>query len=113
MSSCRRHVQLLQRLEDVERLGPAAVVLAPAPSLAAGPARALLTRWATDERNLIVIPGRPPVRRMPRSLAVARVTFRVPSSGIQGPRWWQDPVSCVWQQRTTAHLQRALKCVSH
>lgn len=76
MSSCRRHVQLLQRLEDVERLGPAAVVLAPAPSLAAGPARALLTRWATDERNLIVIPGRPPVRRMPRSLAVARVIFQ-------------------------------------
>ena len=56
----RRHVQLLQSVEDVERLPPGpAVVLASLPSLEGGPARELLTRWATGERNLIVVPGRP------------------------------------------------------
>lgn len=61
----RRHVQLLQTLEEVERLPPGpAVVLASLPSMEAGPAKALLTRWATDERNLIVVPGRPLVRML-------------------------------------------------
>ena len=58
-----RHVQLLQSVDDVERLPPGpAVVLASLPSLEGGPARELLTRWATGERNLIVVPGRPLVR---------------------------------------------------
>ncbi len=58
-----RHVQRLQSVDDVERLPPGpAVVLASLPSLEGGPARELLTRWATGERNLIVVPGRPLVR---------------------------------------------------
>jgi Beta-Casp domain len=58
-----RHVQLLQSVDDVERLPPGpAVVLASLPSLEGGPARELLTRWATGERNLVVVPGRPLVR---------------------------------------------------
>jgi Cft2 family RNA processing exonuclease len=58
-----RHVQLLQSVDDAERLPPGpAVVLASLPSLEGGPARELLTRWATGEHNLIVVPGRPLVR---------------------------------------------------
>ncbi len=56
-------MQLCHRVEELDRLPPGpAVVLATGAAMAGGPSRALLTRWATDERNLIVIPGRPPVR---------------------------------------------------
>ncbi len=57
-----RHVRLLQRVEELEGLAPGpAVVLAPLPSLAAGPARRLLADWADTAANLIVLPSRPAV----------------------------------------------------
>ncbi len=60
-------MKVLGGAEEVLRLLPGpAVVLATLPSLAAGASRRLLAAWGGDERNAIVLPGRPHVRRTPR-----------------------------------------------
>lgn len=55
-----RHVKAVASIEEADRLlQGAAVVIAPAASLEAGPSRRLLAQWGQSSCNTIIFPGRP------------------------------------------------------
>lgn len=70
------------------------MILASLPSLAAGPARHLLTEWAGDPRNAIILPGAPQAGTLAEALALVA---QGGDPGEHGHEGWRQQLGGRWE----------------